>query len=87
MSTAGAPLAEEDGSDFGQYGHHVGADHQNPYKPFAHRMDWEIARWAKLNGLTASAVNKLLRIEGVSVILKDSHENIYLPWYCRFMRL
>jgi hypothetical protein len=35
------------------------------YAPFASKMDWEIARWAKLQGPSSSAVTELLQIEGV----------------------
>lgn len=43
-----------------------GSDIRNPWAPFRHHMDWEIARWAKLRGRGSSAFTDLLRIDGVS---------------------
>jgi hypothetical protein len=37
----------------------------NARTPFQSEMEWEIARWAKLRGLTATAINDLLSIDGV----------------------
>ncbi|KAK2462211.1 hypothetical protein APHAL10511_005769 [Amanita phalloides] len=38
----------------------------NPYAPFASKLDWELAKWAKLCGPSSSAFNELLRIEGIA---------------------
>lgn len=38
----------------------------NPYAPFASKMDWEIARWAKTRGSGSTAFTDLLAIEDVS---------------------
>lgn len=37
----------------------------NPYAPFTSKIDWEIARWAKLRGLGSTAFSELLAIDGV----------------------
>lgn len=37
----------------------------SPYSPFASRLDWEVARWAKLRGPGSTAVSELLEIDGV----------------------
>jgi hypothetical protein len=37
----------------------------NPWAPFSSRMDWEIAKWAKLRGAGSTAFTDLLAIEGV----------------------
>ena len=36
-----------------------------PWAPFSSQLDWEIARWAKMHGLSSTAVTELLKIEGV----------------------
>ena len=40
-------------------------ERENLYFPFASQMDWEVARWAKLHGLSSTAFSDLLAIEGV----------------------
>ena len=37
----------------------------NPYTPFSSKLDWEIARWAKMRGPGSNALTELLHIEGV----------------------
>jgi hypothetical protein len=37
----------------------------NPYAPFTSKMDWEVAKWAKLRGAGSTAFSDLLNIEGV----------------------
>jgi len=39
----------------------------NPYAPFASKMEWEIARWAKLRGPSSMAFTELMGIKGVSL--------------------
>ncbi|KAJ6559035.1 hypothetical protein B0H10DRAFT_1846098 [Mycena sp. CBHHK59/15] len=36
----------------------------NPYAPFNSKLDWEIARWAKLRGAGSTAFTDLLHIDG-----------------------
>ncbi|KAJ7488714.1 hypothetical protein B0H11DRAFT_1688922, partial [Mycena galericulata] len=40
-------------------------DPTNPYAPFTSKMDWEVARWAKLRGSGSTAFTDLLKIDGV----------------------
>ncbi|KAI0683898.1 hypothetical protein BC835DRAFT_1294737 [Cytidiella melzeri] len=42
---------------------------QNIYAPFSSRIDWEIARWAKLRGPGSTALTELLRIPEVPDLL------------------
>jgi hypothetical protein len=37
----------------------------NTWSPFCSRLDWEIARWAKLRGPSSTAFSELLAIDGV----------------------
>ncbi|KZV62326.1 hypothetical protein PENSPDRAFT_591568, partial [Peniophora sp. CONT] len=37
----------------------------NPYHPFRTKLDWDLASWAKTNGIGANAFTALLKIEGV----------------------
>jgi hypothetical protein len=47
--------------------HSISDSHpNNPYAPFASRLDWEVARWAKLRGPSSTAISELLSIPGVS---------------------
>lgn len=50
-----------------QYGDALGKT-TNVYAPFASKMDWEVARWAKLRGSGSTAFTELLKIEGVSIL-------------------
>ena len=47
--------------------HSDDADNDNPYAPFTSKLDWEIARWAKLRGPGSTAFTDLLAIEEVSL--------------------
>ncbi len=73
-ATAGAPIPAEDvnGADgtarlsYKSYGEQVGVSAEdNPYHPFGTRLEWEVARWAKLRGSGSTAFSDLLAIEGV----------------------
>ena len=44
-------------------------DQENPWTPFNSRIDWEVARWAKMQGPSSTAVSDLLKIDGVRVLL------------------
>ncbi len=39
---------------------------ENAYAPFNSKLDWEIAKWAKLRGSGSTAFSELLGIDGVS---------------------
>jgi len=47
-----------------------GPSAENPYSPFSSKIDWELAKWAKLRGPSATSFTELLNISGVSVINK-----------------
>ena len=44
----------------------VDASSRNPYWPFTSKLDWEVARWAKMRGPGSTAVSELLGINSVS---------------------
>ncbi|KAJ7133963.1 hypothetical protein C8R43DRAFT_1132985 [Mycena crocata] len=46
----------------------------NPYAPFKSKMDWEIAKWAKLRGSGSTAFTDLLDIDGVCESLDLSYK-------------
>ncbi|TFK59907.1 hypothetical protein BDN72DRAFT_905430 [Pluteus cervinus] len=48
---------------------------ENPWAPFSCRMDWEIARWAKLRGAGSTAFSDLLAIPGVAERLNLLYNN------------
>ncbi|VDB87450.1 unnamed protein product [Peniophora sp. CBMAI 1063] len=43
-----------------------GADGDNVYHPFASKLDWELAAWAKSYAIGANALTALLKIEGLA---------------------
>lgn len=49
-----------------QYSHDLHtAEIPNEWAPFSTRMDWEVARWAKLRGPSSTALSELLKVDGV----------------------
>ncbi|KAI0690834.1 hypothetical protein BC835DRAFT_1280189 [Cytidiella melzeri] len=67
----------------------------NPYAPFSSRIDWELARWAKLRGPGSMALTELLQIPevperlGLSFYTADELNEIVdkrLPGCPRFVR-
>ncbi|KAG2738024.1 hypothetical protein P692DRAFT_201732025, partial [Suillus brevipes Sb2] len=50
-------------------------DEENLYYPFASKIEWEVARWAKLRGSSSTAFTDLLSIDGVSERLGLSFKN------------
>lgn len=44
----------------------LGGPSENAYSPFASRIDWELAKWAKLRGPSATSFTEMLNISGVS---------------------
>ena len=63
-SNAGAAIYEGSiAADYDYYQKQCG--NSKEYAPFASRMNWDIARWAKLHGITSTAVSELLGIKGV----------------------
>ena len=51
-----------------EYENALGGQSENPYSPFASKIDWELAKWAKLRGPSATSFTELLNIGGVSPI-------------------
>jgi len=47
-------------------------DPDNVWTPFRSKMDWSVAKWAKLRGPSSTAVTELLSIEGVCSSICDS---------------
>ena len=45
--------------------------HNNPFTPFTSKLEWEVAKWAKLRGPGSTACSELLGIEGVSDLFVD----------------
>jgi len=60
---AGQPLTHQESRDH-VYGATLGGG-DNPWAPFNSKKDWEIARWAKLQGAGLTAFSELLAINGV----------------------
>ncbi|KAF9487129.1 hypothetical protein BDN71DRAFT_1405152 [Pleurotus eryngii] len=70
---AGIPVQGESlGPAFEQYQDQIFG---GAYAPFSSRLDWEVARWAKLRGLGSTAFSDLLSIEGVVDALGLSFKN------------
>ncbi|KAJ6461769.1 hypothetical protein C8R45DRAFT_841981 [Mycena sanguinolenta] len=67
-----APSAEEQYSSALKESHNSNAAN-NPYTPFASKMDWEVGRWAKLRGSGSTAFTDLLKITGVREALGLSY--------------
>jgi hypothetical protein len=65
---AGAPIANAEAGGHHAYKNKI-HDPQSYWAPFKSKMEWEIARWAKLRGPGSTAFDDLLRIEGVSDLL------------------
>ncbi|TFK78674.1 hypothetical protein K466DRAFT_506925 [Polyporus arcularius HHB13444] len=51
------------------------ADEDNPYAPFLSRLDWEVAKWAKMRGPGSTAVTELLQIKDLVTLLGLSFKN------------
>ncbi|KAG1873158.1 hypothetical protein F4604DRAFT_1654403 [Suillus subluteus] len=49
----------------------------NAYAPFASKLDWEMARWAKLRGPSSTAFSELVSIEGLSEMIGLSFKNAH----------
>ena len=65
-SNAGAAISDDQGlveTDYDSYKKQCG--NINDHAPFASRVEWDIARWAKVHGITSTAVTELLGINGV----------------------
>lgn len=68
----GAPVSEGT-SEYQSRGQHFEkVDPNNPYFPFASRVDWETARWSKIQGPGSNALNDLFKIANVSAYSQTS---------------
>ncbi|KAI0039433.1 hypothetical protein FA95DRAFT_1504177 [Auriscalpium vulgare] len=63
---AGAPIGQQAPSTYDVHRQRLAPqDPLNEWAPFASKLEWEIARWAKLRGPTSTAFTELLQIEGL----------------------
>ena len=51
-----------------EYENALGGPSENLYSPFGSQVDWELTKWAKLHGPSATSFTELLNIGGVSAI-------------------
>lgn len=56
---AGAPVDgyEDDHTERSHYAQSIDPHNHSTYAPFKSRLDWEIARWAKLRGPSSTAIS------------------------------
>ncbi|KAJ7595561.1 hypothetical protein C8J56DRAFT_1001694 [Mycena floridula] len=78
--SAGSPIvgAAEKGVTNAHYGLSLNGDRPeitNIYAPFTSHIDWEIACWAKLQGLSSTAFTELMAIDGVVEALGLSYKS------------
>ena len=69
------PKSAQKSTSFTTYGSKVQGSEANPYAPFTNRINWEIAKWAKLRGPSSTAFSELLNIDGVQEALGLSFKN------------
>ncbi|KAJ3576991.1 hypothetical protein NP233_g6 [Leucocoprinus birnbaumii] len=77
-SRAGSVITASARSD-AHYASHVAGNsgsEPNPWAPFASKMDWEVAKWAKLRSIGSTDASELLGIEGVYNSLQLSYKNV-----------
>ncbi|KAI0746222.1 hypothetical protein C8Q80DRAFT_1105448 [Daedaleopsis nitida] len=78
-ASAGSPLPDATASETTneQYASHLNhpTRESNMYAPFRSRVDWEVAKWAKLRGAGSTAFSDLLAIEGIAQQLSLSYKN------------
>ena len=65
LASAGAPILDSIHGLSGFESYQWAIGNNNSYAPFRSKLDWDIAKWAKLRGPSSSAVTELLEIEGV----------------------
>lgn len=65
-STAGAVYSRDDPTVNDKYAADLGQI-DNQFAPFRSKIEWEIAKWAKLRGPSSTAFTELMQIDGVSV--------------------
>ncbi|KAI1788558.1 hypothetical protein LXA43DRAFT_1063534 [Ganoderma leucocontextum] len=72
---AGAPISQQCEDPFYDGYKQSRANSKNPYHPFISRIDWLVARWAKMRGPGSTAVMELLQIEQLAELLGLSFQN------------
>ena len=65
------------GNQYNTYKNELEETNEGMYAPFASRMEWEFAKWAKTRGPGSNAVSELLRIEGVSHFIDRKSRSSY----------
>lgn len=66
----GVPVSEQTSDYQKRDKQFLTVDPNNPYFPFAWRVDWETARWSKIQGPGSNALNDLFKIASVSICAK-----------------
>jgi hypothetical protein len=61
------PVSYDSKDGFLFYESQIPGIRENKWAPFASRLDWEVARWAKMRGSGSTAFSDLLAIPGVCV--------------------
>lgn len=74
---AGQPI-RRDVSQHAAYKDNVPGAQWNPWAPFVSRIDWEVARWAKLRSPSSTAFTELLDIDGVRLSHLQFHLGRFL---------
>lgn len=86
VKTAGTPMTTPlppTATTYEQYTAAVTLDgSENPYAPFTSRLDWEVARWAKLRGPGSTAFSDLLAIEEVRSRIHHTR-SVNIEFLCR----
>ena len=67
IQSAGTHIGAQEQNAHTTYAQNVHDSRTNPYAPFNTRINWEFAKWAKLDGPGANSLNKLLAIPGVGL--------------------
>ncbi|KAJ3555302.1 hypothetical protein NP233_g12242 [Leucocoprinus birnbaumii] len=74
-SCAGCIISDEEEQD-STYTKSLQGAKSNLWAPFQLKMDWEFAKWIKLDGPSSSSSTKLLSIEGAQETLGLSYKNV-----------
>ncbi|KAJ3712985.1 hypothetical protein DFJ43DRAFT_1008331 [Lentinula guzmanii] len=75
---AGAPIQQTQDEildENHQYAHKLSGASAKPWAPFENKTDWKMAHWAKVSGLSSTALSELLAIDGVQEKLGLSYRN------------
>ncbi|KAM6493555.1 hypothetical protein JOM56_011689 [Amanita muscaria] len=72
---AGAVYSTSGWTENQNYEGQIADSQSNPYAPFASKLDWEFAKWAKTRGPSSSAFTELMAIDGVQENLRISFKN------------